>query len=482
MRVINAAVAILVIGFFAMAMGQVNPASKTVRFSGRITEWGGKPVANQTLHLKSDALEVTTETDGEGRFLFSALPVNQAYGLTVGESPVRVSGFTTGEKDLVLNIGTSLNRPIQISGRVIGADGVAIQNQTVTAVRSDGGSIGTQTDPDGKFSFQALSPNQRVSLHFDAAGFTPVTLDLTAKDRDLPLGAFVLQPMSDRPVAVVRAASGESVQPARISGRIIGAEGQPLARKTISLFNNGLIAKTHAWDLVQGTQITDQNGAFVFPAEGRSRYSIALTEPGNVSAQQALGDIEVADGIDVDLGSVAVQATPDTNRIGVLAGPVTVAPRPAAKDSPAAPLSKNTYIAGIFAGSGDAAVIQSDGRIIRVPEEKDQVSIGSPLIAEDRTAAGWLVETPFCCASYPIAMQLVLFRPGQPLLHLTGDGRGIFDWKFIGGGKQAAFYQSFPHGELRGHRELHDVQTGRLLGQWDDDSAGKAPAWTVGLQ
>ena len=117
---------------------------------------------------------------------------------------------------------------------------------------------------------------------------------------------------------------------------------------------------------------------------------------------------------------------------------------------------------------------------MQAASEKEQVGVRDLKISEDRTAVGWLVDSPFCCASYPLAHLLVVYRLGTPH-HFTGDGRAIFGWKFIGRGRQVAFQQSFPHGDLRPHYELRDVQTGRLMGTWDPDEQSKEPAWLKGV-
>jgi hypothetical protein len=135
-------------------------------------------------------------------------------------------------------------------------------------------------------------------------------------------------------------------------------------------------------------------------------------------------------------------------------------------------------IAGIFCGADGATVIHEDGNVVRQPKEKEQVGCGFPKISADKKTVGWLVDSDFCCTSYPLQFMLVVYRAGNPLRHFTGDGRAIFAWTFVGGGKQVAIYQSFPHGDPVPHYELRDVATERLIGKWDGDS--KVPSWTRG--
>ena len=42
-------------------------------------------------------------------------------------------------------------------------------------------------------------------------------------------------------------------------------------------------------------------------------------------------------------------------------------------------------------------------------------------------AVGWLVDSGFCCTSYPIQLMLVVYTPEKPLRHFTGDGGQFSD-------------------------------------------------------
>lgn len=139
-------------------------------------------------------------------------------------------------------------------------------------------------------------------------------------------------------------------------------------------------------------------------------------------------------------------------------------------------------------------VVQPDGRIrvleagthkaplAIVPKEPNQVSARALAVAPDRLSAGWLVELPNCCTSYPIPMTLVIYRTGGlPLLRL-GTGQGIWAWAYREGGAQVAFYAAPTHGEAIYDYQLRDVRSGRLLDTWmgrpGDD---RAPGWTRSL-
>jgi len=183
------------------------------------------------------------------------------------------------------------------------------------------------------------------------------------------------------------------------------------------------------------------------------------------------------------MGNIVLQSSPKQEPMGHLVGPVTVTPIPAAAVSktPSALTTKAASVAAIFVGADGTNIIHDDGTVLRPPKEKEQVGASSLRISEDKSAVGWLVDSDFCCTSYPLQLMLVVHRPGKPLHRFTGDGRAIFDWKFVGDGKQVALYQDYPHGTPAQHYELRDVETDRLISKWDGDLTPKAPMWAQGL-
>jgi len=130
---------------------------------------------------------------------------------------------------------------------------------------------------------------------------------------------------------------------------------------------------------------------------------------------------------------------------------------------------------------GIVHILHSGGVEFIAPKEKEQVSTGSSSIADDKSAAGWLVFYENCCTSYPIPLGLLVYRPGRPLRRF-GDGMFIVDWSFLPGGKQVAFYTNTVHGDFAPHYELHDIETGRLIGKWEGHPNGKSPAWVHRLR
>ena len=135
-------------------------------------------------------------------------------------------------------------------------------------------------------------------------------------------------------------------------------------------------------------------------------------------------------------------------------------------------------------------VPQSDGRIrvfeTRGPQplrvigkEPNQVSIRALAISPDRHSAGWLVDLPNCCTSYPIPMTLVIYRgEGFPLLRF-GTGQGIWAWAYRERGQQVAFCSAPAHGGAVYDYQLREVRSGRLLDTWMGRPGDeRAPTWT----
>ena len=58
---------------------------------------------------------------------------------------------------------------------------------------------------------------------------------------------------------------------------------------------------------------------------------------------------------------------------------------------------------------GIVHILHSGGVEFIAPKEKEQVSTGSSSIADDKSAAGWLVFYENCCTSYPIPLGLLVY-------------------------------------------------------------------------
>jgi|SRR5271157_511819 len=486
LRVIAALIAAATPG---VAFGQVKSSAeiKTVRVSGETLDCAGEPLRNVLLKLTTEGQEITASTDQDGKFTFTGVPPNRDYRAFAPGDPRSSIGFAVGGSDFETHISLGLNCPIRITGRIMGYTGVPIGNQSVTLQEIGRENVTAQTDQDGRFAFATVHPNHHPSLHIAVNGFSPTAMEIPEKEGpSLEVGNIILQPIRPIPVAALSRSLDSSKIPAqasRISGRITDASDLPIAEKILCFGSR-----------TSGTSILemDRNGAFVFPAVSHNEYEVYVAErvPRFPEDLKEVGKVEVSDGQDMDLGNIVVQFSskpenlPKPELAGHIVGPLTVKPLASAiaSDKQSVQRPKAPYISAMFIGAGGMSIIQNDGRIVQPPKETEQVGYSSPRISEDRQSVGWLVDSDFCCASYPLSFMLVVYRPGKPLRRFTGDGRAIFGWKFVGTGNQVAFEQSFPHGDLRTHYELRDVDTERLVDQWDPDDTPKAPKWATGIQ
>jgi hypothetical protein len=260
--------------------------------------------------------------------------------------------------------------------------------------------------------------------------------------------------------------------PGRISGRIVDALGAPIQDQTVNFRNLTTISQT----MIEDRKVkTNRDGVFEISAADHTLYEISLVVSNLVF--RGVGSAEVGNGGDLDIGNVVFRSSPGHEATVHVEGPVQIR-----RESPgrlAGGIAAYTLCAesAEFCAHPALHIIQQDGGKVDPPAEKEQVGVSSVRISSDNQAVGWLVDSDFCCASYPLQLLLVVYRPGKPLRKFRGDGRAIFGWHFVAGGRQVAFYQSFPHGDLMTHYELRDVETERLLDKWDQDSTGKMPAW-----
>ena len=116
-------------------------------------------------------------------------------------------------------------------------------------------------------------------------------------------------------------------------------------------------------------------------------------------------------------------------------------------------------------------------------EEQPQAGFAEPRIAPDRATVGWLALYPGCCQSYPIPLELALFRDGRVVRTLTGAGMPIWHWRFVDHGRAVAFVQRPTHGAAPDHYELRDVASGRLLAEFEHEDGDRAslPDWARGV-
>lgn len=117
----------------------------------------------------------------------------------------------------------------------------------------------------------------------------------------------------------------------------------------------------------------------------------------------------------------------------------------------------------------------SNGRSVQVPAEKGQSGREQLQVATSCRAVGWLdIDAPV--GSYSVPTTLTVYTVDKPLKHF-GDGLVLVDWKFIDGDKHIRFSSSPAHGPGADWLtiEVHDIETGRLLERWLEQSETADP-------
>ena len=93
-------------------------------------------------------------------------------------------------------------------------------------------------------------------------------------------------------------------------------------------------------------------------------------------------------------------------------------------------------------------------------------------VAPDGKTVGWLADqilTPLEGAanySYPVALELDVWRDGQVIRKFSPDAYVIRNWVFLKDGNEVAFHAAPPHGQEFFDCTLFDVGTGKRLAQW----------------
>ncbi len=124
---------------------------------------------------------------------------------------------------------------------------------------------------------------------------------------------------------------------------------------------------------------------------------------------------------------------------------------------------------------GTVKISFSNGRSVQVPPEKGQAGRERLQVATSGSAAGWLeVDVPV--GSYSVPTTLTVYRVGKPIKHF-GDGLVLVDWEFIDRDRDIRFSSTQAHGPGTDWftMEVHDIETGRLLKRWLEQSGTADP-------
>jgi hypothetical protein len=146
--------------------------------------------------------------------------------------------------------------------------------------------------------------------------------------------------------------------------------------------------------------------------------------------------------------------------------------------------------------TGPLHIVYSDGTEVvqKLPPLKkstetetvfNAVGFSGVQLADDGRTLGWTVDVENCCTSYPIPLEVAVFRAGK-VLHSFHE-RVAWKWMFLPGSKQIAIVWGATHGPEVGDYQLYDIASGRLRAEvFGDEDIQRlkpdAPEWAKALE
>jgi len=138
------------------------------------------------------------------------------------------------------------------------------------------------------------------------------------------------------------------------------------------------------------------------------------------------------------------------------------------------------YRSAVVDDKGQLRIELASGKEILPGESKGQISFSDASISPDRRTVGWLAMYPYPDPGQewrgPLGGALVLYRAGR-VLHTFRADQPIWAWTFEDGGKRVAYREAAMHGGSQ-TCFLGDVDSGRIIAQWWNGSAGQQPDWS----
>lgn len=144
----------------------------------------------------------------------------------------------------------------------------------------------------------------------------------------------------------------------------------------------------------------------------------------------------------------------------------------------AAPKSPH-YVRAYKGKHGLVHLVTQNGHERVMPKLPQQVQVESLKISPDHRVAGWLVDYPNCCTSYPIPLRLVLVSGARK--HSISPVQMIWNWCFVKKGKQVAVASGPVHGTDIPVLSLYDATTGKSLASISPRNACSFPPWATCL-
>jgi hypothetical protein len=144
------------------------------------------------------------------------------------------------------------------------------------------------------------------------------------------------------------------------------------------------------------------------------------------------------------------------------------------------------YVRASVDKAGRLRIETATGRVIGIAKARNESGFDQIAISPDGAAVGWTGLRVNCCTSYDIPTRLTVLKAGKRH-RFEGAHLPVWHWVFAGGGTQVIFHQATVHGSLGIHYEWRDIETGRLVTEWEPaiDMAGHAlpnqtpPAWVT---
>jgi len=215
-----------------------------------------------------------TTADGEGRFLFEELPRVPRSILIAEDARLRSTNVACPQVDddeVLLVLDTSLLEGLSLRGRVLDLDGAPVADAWVAC-----GVASARSDADGSFSLLREELRAGEPLRAAKKGWLPDTLEAPSS-----LGADD----AGWPEEVELRLGGRSLS---IAGRVIDAEGQPLAERQVWIEDPTVFGPVDNWlshleSVLAGefgsmTYLTDEDGHFRIPGLVDRLYTLATVD------------------------------------------------------------------------------------------------------------------------------------------------------------------------------------------------------------
>ena len=149
------------------------------------------------------------------------------------------------------------------------------------------------------------------------------------------------------------------------------------------------------------------------------------------------------------------------------------------------------YVHFELTAAGDQLTLTlSNGSYRNVPRDTTQfddaqATFDQPAIAPHGLRVGWLALYPNFGTSYPLPLNVVIYRNGKIEARFYGDGQPIFRWRFSETGDSVFFCQRPAHGEFPGHyvrQKIGKKLPEEEMDRNDDDTTSGWPAWAASVR